>query len=392
MPYSFALPTTSAFSYSCFFSSDSHPSLPLAASKCRGVLRDTLKTHKRLPPAEQATHLPSVLRSLNNYLPFLIAIDQGLDSKISSDQSIDVVLKSTPTFEWRQTLSSNSIPGREKAKLKVNSLEYEIYFTLSSMAYSHTLLSRTSLYPLYNLTTALPNLEQRTLAITTATKHLLTAGSIHDFLAKCSENILEPPPCIDLSQSTFKALASLSLAEATLLAVLKDDPYPAVIAHGRNKCYNEWMIKSPDVRKVRVNLLARLCLAAAEHASNGLSLLNNVTPKAQGKINSELINYIEELRKCSRGKACRFFGIGAELDGQIGTAISWLKAGMRQVGLTSDDITKRGLKKLKKEWEEKREERRIQKESQWGNDAGRLEESRILEFLENKWSKINDLV
>ncbi|POS86347.1 hypothetical protein EPUL_001415 [Erysiphe pulchra] len=388
MPFPFVLPTTRSFSFTPFFSCDSHPSLPLTASIYRGVLRDTLKKHKRLSPAEQEPHLPSVLSSLNNYFPYLFAIDQGLSNQILSGQEVDIVLKSTPTLEWRPTLSDSLLPGRKIPKIKVESLEYEIYFTLSTLAYTYTLLAQASLNPLYFLNAALPSLEQRTHIISTASKHLLSAASIHEYLSKCCEQISVPSPCVDLSQYTFKALAYLALAEATLLAVLKDDPYPAIIAQHRNKCDKEWMIKPPDIPKVRANLFARLCLAAAENASNGLSILSNVFSKGQGKINQDLLKYMEEVKRTSRGKACRFLGIGAELNGQIGTAIAWLQAGMHQLGMSSEDTKMRSLKKLKKDWEEKRMEKR----AQWGIDAGKLEELRILNLLEFKWSKTNNMI
>ena len=41
---------------------------------------------------------------------------------------------------------------------------------------------------------------------------------------------------------------------------------------------------------------------------------------------------------------------------------------------------------------EKREDRRVDKEAAWGADAGKLEETRILEMLDAKWNKINDTV
>ncbi len=266
-------------------------------------MRDALKKHKRLPASEQAPHLASILLSLNNYIPYLLAIDEGLGSHSVVGQEVDVVLKSSPILEWRPTVSESPIPGRESARIKIQSLEYEIYFVLSTLAYTYTLLSRASLHPLYSSATASPTTEQRTLAITTGTKYLLLAGSIHDYLSTRSDQVSSPPPCGDITKSTFRALASLALAEATLLAVLKDDPYPAAVAQDRNKNDKEWMIKAPEIPKVRAHLFARLCLAAAEHAANALSLL-----KGQGKIDADLLKYVGDLRRCGRGKACRFFG------------------------------------------------------------------------------------
>ncbi len=354
-------------------------------------MRDTLKKHKRLPPSEKGPHLASVLLSLNNYIPYLLAIDDGLGSQPIAGGDLDVVLKSTPAMEWRPTISNSHVLGRENGRIKIQSLEYEIYFTLSSLAYTYTLLSRVLLHPLYSSATASPTAEQRTLAITTATKHLLSAASIHNYLSNRSDQVSSAPPCVDITTSTFRALSSLALAEATLLAVLKDDPYPATVAQDRNKNDKEWMIKAPEIPKVRAHLFARLCLAAGEHAANAHSLLSANSGK-QDKIDGDLLSYVEDLRRTGRGKACRFFGIDSELGGQTGAGIAWLQVGMHELGFESKEESKKGLSlsRFKKGWDEKREDRRVEKGSHWGADAGRLEESRVLEMLEKKWSKMND--
>ena len=306
---------------------------------------------------------------------------------------MDIVLKSTPTVEWRPTLSDISIPGREATRLKIQSLEYEIYFVLSTLAYNYTLLSRASLHPLYSSATASPTPEQRTGAINTAMKHLLSAASVHEYLSTRSDQVSTDPPCIDIAKSTFKALTSLAMAEATLLAVLKDDPYPAAVAQDRNKNDKEWMIKAPEIPKVRAHLFARLCLAAAEHAANALSLLK--TGSGKGKIDADLVKYVGDLSRAGRGKACRFFAIDAELGGQTGTAIAWLQAGMHELGMSSkEEGGKKGLSfgRLRKDWTEKKEDKKIEKGAAWGSDAGKMEEIRVLEMLEKKWVKMNDTV
>ncbi|KAH8586604.1 hypothetical protein B0O99DRAFT_60694 [Bisporella sp. PMI_857] len=395
MPFPFNLPTTSAFSFSSYFNSDTHPSLPLSASTYRGVLRDVLKKHKRLPPREQTSNLSAILLSLNNYIPYLLAVDSGLGGQLVAGEELDVVLKTTPALKWRPTLSDNLIPGREAARLKIQSLEYEVYFVLSTFAYTYILLSRASLHPLYSSATASPTAEQRTSAITTATKHLLSAASIHEFLSKRADQIPSDPPSADITKSTFRALSSLALAEATLLAVLKDDPYPAAVAQERNQNDKDWMIKAPDIPKVRAHLFARLCLAAAEHAANASSLLNSAGGKGQGKINPEILRYVDDLRRTGRGKACRFFGIDADLGGQTGAAIAWLQAGLHELGFgMKDEGSRKGLSlgRMKKEWNEKREDKKVEKGAAWGSDAGKYEEARVLEMLEKKWVKENDTV
>lgn len=198
----------------------------------------------------------------------------------------------------------------------------------------------------------------------------------------------------------MRAQSHLALAEATLLAVLKDDPYPAIVAQDRNEKDNEWMYKAPDIPKVRAHLFARLCLAAAEHAAQAHSLCahqGGVTSSAKGggKINDSFIRYLDDLRRTSRAKACRFFGIDKEIGGQTGEAIAWLHAGLQELGVErkENDGKKTGLSgRLKKEWTEKREDRKVEKGLNWGADAGKVEEIRVLEMLEAKWTKQNDTV
>jgi hypothetical protein len=51
-----------------------------------------------------------------------------------------------------------------------------------------------------------------------------------------------------------------------------------------------------------------------------------------------------------------------------------------------------GLGRLKKEWSEKREDKKVERGVNWGTDAGKLEETRVIEMLEAKWTKQNDTV
>lgn len=401
MPYPFILPTTSTFSFSSSFNCESHPSLPLSASTHRGVVRDTLKKHKRLPPTSQAPSLSTVVSSFQTYLPYLFAIDAGLSHRAAHVEEISVILKSAPAIEWRPTLSSNPIPGRESPRVKISSLEYELFFALSTLAAALTLQSRAALHPLYLTTSAPVGTTQRQTAIASATRSLLDAASIYDYLSSRAEALTTSPPVTDISASTVRALRSLALAEATLLAVLKDDPYPAVVAAERNPNDTEWMYKAPDIPKVRAHLFARLCLAAGEHAAQAHALASST-----GRLSSEFVKYLEDLRRTSRAKACRFFGIDAELGGQTGTAIAWLWAGLQELGVerkpdgggrgssksSGGSSSGGGLRGLRKEWSERREDKKVERGLDWGGDAGKLEETRVIEVLEAKWTKQNDTI
>jgi hypothetical protein len=404
MPYPFVLPTTSSFSFSSSFDCESHPSLPLQASTHRGVVRDTLKKHKRLPPTSQAPNLTSVISAIQTYLPYLFAIDAGLSNKPIHGEEVSVILKATPIIEWRPTLSSSHLPGRELARVKIQSLEYELFFVLSTLASAYTLQSRVALQPLYQTTTAPVGTAQRQTAITAASRALLDAASIYDHLCARADALFlsggapPAPPCADISAPTIRALRSLALAEATLLAVLKDDPYPAVVAQARNPNDTEWMYKAPDIPKVRAHLFARLCLAAGDHAAQAQAQAQTQGSTGRGeggggKISEAFVKYLEDLRRTSRARACRFFGIDADLGGQTGPAIAWLHAGLQELGVERKaDGTKGGFRGLRKEWSERREDKKVERGLDWGADAGKLEETRVIEMLEAKWTKQNDTV
>lgn len=168
--------------------------------------------------------------------------------------------------------------------------------------------------------------------------------------------------------------------------MLKDDPYPAAAAAERNAHDTEWMYKAPEMRRVRAHLYARLCLAAAEHAGQALSLC------AAQKMNSDFTAYLDDLQRTARAKACRFFGVDAELGGQTGAAIGWLRAAMQELGVETRKGSSIKFNKLKREWYEKREDKKVEKGGTWGSDAGKLEEIRVVEMLEGKWVKQNDTV
>lgn len=387
MPFAFTLPTTSALSFSSFATSTTHPSLPLAASTHRGVLRGVLKKHKRLPLPSRPSNLSTVSAALDDYLPYLLALDAALCGRTVNGEEIDLVLKEEIFVEWRTTLTT-TIPGREPQRVKGKGLDFEVAFVLHTLACVYTLQARAQLLALYGAIS--PTTEQRTAIIATATKQLLQTSSIYNFLASRSAETDASSAVLETLSQTQGGLAALALAEANLLAVLKDDPYPAVVAQDRNKNDKDWMVKPPEIPKVRAHLFARLCLAAAEHAGKAEAMLS-----ASGRIHEPLIKYVANLKGTSRAKACRFFGIDADLGGGTGLGIAWLNGGKKHLGFsgTQDEGSKmKVLAKFKKDWAERKEDKKIEKGGEWGSDAGRLEEFRVIDMLEQKWNKMNDTV
>ena len=386
MPFPFTLPTTSSVPLNDFLASPSHPSLPLEATTKRSVLKDALKKYKRLPPQSRGSGLSAVQDAVTNYIPYLLALSTGAGCLDVGTERVDVEVLKPLTVEWRTTISA-SIPGREAPRPKLTGLHLEIAFVFSTLAYTYTLLARQQISSLHGSTSS-P--DQRTAAVSAAMKHVLDAYNIHTYLLTIPSisAAKDAPP--DLEPSTISALASLALAEAWLIVVSKDDPYAAAVAEDRDQNNKDWMFKAPTIPKVRAHLYARLCLAAAEHAATASGLLSSA------KIDDDLTKYIADLRRTARGKAARFLAIDADLSSQTGTALAWLRGARNELGFSpeqSASSNRKGFKGLKHTLQEKREDRRAEKgKADWGLDAGRLEEARVVEMLEAKWERENSAV
>lgn len=426
MVYAFTLPTTSHLSFQAFLSSSTHPSLPQAASTVRHALRIALKTHKRLPRGpQQDAHLLTILNALNDYLPYLSALSHGLsgtaigNTNNNSTEEVEITLRAELESEWRATLSSStsglSLKGRPTTKttttgstgrVKGHGIDFEIAFTLTTLGYvlsnlAHSTVVRTLYAP------QTPTPEQRTTAVQTATKYLLQASAVHSYISTFQVTSVVP----DIHPAAQTALSSLALAEATLLAVLKDDSYVATCIQSRNPNDKDWMIRAPEIPKVRAMLFARLCVRAAEYAEQATAGLGTVGADEKVGVEDDLLKYARVLGRVARARACRFFGVDAELAGKVGEGIAWLRAAKGALGLRSgpagvmDGSAKRekGLSKLKREWTERREERKMEKDAGGrergekgeldpGDNAGREEEGRVIEMLESKWVRMNDTV
>ncbi|KAL2697504.1 hypothetical protein AAEP93_011408 [Penicillium crustosum] len=449
MVYAFILPTTSPLSFQSFISSTTHPSLPQSASTARHALRLALKAHKRLPRGpRQDAHLPTVLSALNEYIPFLFAISNGLNDRsvptdtypsafqdgytsggtnLRTGETVDITIRAEIESAWRHTLSTSSAlnfgSGGNKTsgngirtrngRVSGRGIHFELAFTLTTLGYVLSRMARAGVVDvLYASST--PSTEVRTAAVQTATRYLLQASSVHNLLASSTTFAAATVSTVpDLEAGTQSALSSLAMAEATLLAVLKDDAYVAACIQSRNPNDKEWMVHAPSIPKVRALLFARLCVRAAEYAEQaaaGLGAVGSTSGRA-GRVDEDLVRYTGVLARVARARACRFFGVDAELSGKVGEGIAWLRAartplGLRGAGSSQEDATgsggsaKGGLSRLKREWTERREDRRVTKDAggsrsekgplDAGDDAGRNEEGRVLAMLETKWVKMND--
>lgn len=426
MVYPFIFPTTSHLSFQTFISSSTHPSLPQSASTARHALRLALKTHKRLPRGrQQDAHLSTLLTTLTEYLPYLITISHGLSGKpletsAGASEEIEITLRSEIETEWRPTISSSSsisFKSRQStSRVRGRGIDFELAFVLTTLGYTLSHLARSAFLPTFYASTT-PTADQRTTAVQTACKYLLQASAVHSLLASSpafadvtrsvgpSGTTIVP----DLDPAAQAALSSLALAEATLLAVWRDDPFIAACIQARNPNDKEWMVRAPEIPKVRALLFARLCVRAAEYAEQSAAGLGSVGGQKSAGVDDDLVNYARVLGRVARARACRFFGTDAELAGKVGEGIAWLRAAKGVLGLRSTDLagkeessSKGGLSRLKRGWTERREERKMEKDSGSkgkekgelgpGDNAGRDEESRVIEMLEGKWVRMNDTV
>ncbi|EAW14226.1 pH-signaling protein PalC [Aspergillus clavatus NRRL 1] len=432
MVYASDLPTTSHLSFQTFLSSSTHPSLPQAASTARHALRLALKNHKRLPRSPQRdAHLTTVIGAINDYLPYIVAISYGLSgrplgsinpstgSSTGSGEEIEITLRSEIESEWRATLSLTPLSLKSRSKngrVRGQGIDFEIAFVLTTLGYVLSSVARSGvLRTLYAATT--PTTEQRTAAVQNATKYLLQASSVHALLTSspsfAGAGRLPGSAAIvpDLDPATQAALSSLALAEATLIAVLKDDSYVAACIQARNPNDKDWMVRAPEIPKVRALLFARLCVRAAEYAEQAAAGLGSVGAQGKTGIDEDVVKYARALGRVARARACRFFGVDAELAGKIGEGIAWLRAAKGALGLRPSpqgeretlSKSKGGFSRLKKEWAERREDRKMEKdvgsrdrvakgELHPGDDAGRDEEGRVIDMLETKWVRMNDTI
>ena len=217
---------------------------------------------------------------------------------------------------------------------------------------------------------------------------------MHQYIASRNSDSQLPSAALDITNSSQQALSSLALAEATLLSVLLHDPYPAIVMQDRDKSDREWMYKAPEIPKVRAGLFARLAIRSAEYAEKSAALFTSGPDKGKA-VDEALLKYIQSLHAVSRARGCRFFGVESELSGKVGEGIGWLIAGKKILGFKADESNGGKVKimsKMKMDWASKLEDRKVEKGADWGIDAGKIEEARVLDMLLEKWNKANDLV
>ncbi|KAG0131275.1 hypothetical protein HOY82DRAFT_485279 [Tuber indicum] len=390
MPFPYTLPTTSTISYPTYFESPLYPTLPLATSSHRGSLRNALKAHKRLPAASQASNIPFIIKLLESYLAHLLSLYDTLTAGDAFPREGAPRL----TTSWRTVLSARRVAAKEPPRVARPGLSYEIFWSISTLGYAYTLLARSQLQgilapPSSNTTSgSATDATAAANSFNQAAANLFTSASIfqHLLTRPLPPHASSWPP--DLSPQVLSALSSISLSAATLSAVTKQDPYPTylstiAIEKKKQQKGKEWLYNPPaPPAGVRALLIARLCIAASDHAAKALGLLSTAEKTDAGEIGEELLRYADSLQKVSRAKACRFLGIDAEAAGRVGEGISWIR-GAKTILNASGSASSVGSFVG---------DRLRRKDDVWGADAGRVDEEKTLDALEGRWKKLNDSV
>ncbi|KAI5307046.1 hypothetical protein KEM56_005327 [Ascosphaera pollenicola] len=402
MPYLFSLPTPGPLLFQSCLSSPSHPQLPYHATTARHALRVALKRYKKSTRSQRQDELLKARNAAEQYLSWLVVIIEGAGYDIGRESNAarpEIEIHQEIEAEWSAVLFSSRtrlphLPaslkpkasptvagsGRTSGSKRVRhpGFAYELAFTLTTYAFILSNLARSRyLHTLYASRTPAP--AERTASLQSSTRDLQLAASIHAYISTSpffaplnGGNSSGCPPDVQITAQS--GLKSLCLAEATLLSIAKDDGYLFACIQLRNERDTDWMIKAPDIPRVRTLLFARICVRAAELASEAEGAMMAAAAAAAGSSSAD------------------------KSDGIIGRRSS-----------TGHDLgkekekSKLGFRKWKEDWREKREERRLEKgagegeggpESDdalvAGDDAGRMEEVRILEWLSGKWEKLNN--
>ncbi|KAI9731981.1 MAG: hypothetical protein M1834_004432 [Cirrosporium novae-zelandiae] len=393
MPFIITLPTTSHVNLTASHSSATHPSLPLAATHHRSALRLALKQHKRLPPTSRPSHLPTVLSAIEGYLPYLLALEEGLSGRPVAGEEILITLHNEPRIQWRDPLAPQYNPNpTTPRRIKGLGLDLDLIFTLTTLALSYTALSAA----IFISSSSSDSIFQ------TSTKHLLTAASIHTHISTLLTTspfpkYIQTPSVIP---TIHAALSSLALAVSTLFAVAQSDPYPASIIADLSPDDTSYLSSPPEIPKVRALLFVRLCIAASEHAAKAVSLLADIKGVDEG-----IRKYATQVRSLSRARAARMLGVDAERGGKMGEAIGWLDVALNELGATSFSHEKssgpggngKGFSRLKEKMGRSSSSSKVPQStsstpSSTPDPTSKATELLVLRTLHSRWVKINDSV
>lgn len=303
MPLVINLPTIAAVDFGFYFRevSTEGENAITALQDSRAQLRNRLKAFKRANELQKKLQLQELLTLAENYYRELARLQQLLDSK-----AVETIAELATQWTAIPDLLPQTIPsGKHLGKTSIKGLPSELAQTTFLLGLVHFCIGN-----------SFEESPDNTPLLKRHTANLTTSASIF-----CS-----------LSVPAARALAELAHAEATLLAVLPMDPYPSYLSvttaggiikiSAGDHSGKEWLYTPPPKPKgVKALLIARLCIAASDHAIRAGAYIQD--DKGMGKLKK----YSEKLSKEAKAKACRFLGVDAEGSGRAGEGIGWIKAG-----------------------------------------------------------------
>ncbi|KAI5809948.1 hypothetical protein DFH27DRAFT_508858 [Peziza echinospora] len=389
MPFPFTLSTTSTASFANHYTSAAYPSLPLACSTHRGILRDALKAYKRVPASAQGAHIKHITAVTSEYLSYLLHLIDAVRTGDATPIPGAPVLSTS----WRPTLAASSTFGglRQQARKAGEGLQYELFWVLLTLACSHTIQARALLMEFLTVPPSSSgnpvdsqssSSSSSSALLPQATKHLLTSASIFSYMLTLTPPHSSSPTTttslpIDISPPLLSALSLTSLSSATLLAVLKSDPYPTYLALSTSATSKEYLYSAPaPPTGVKALLFSRLCIAASEHAAKAQGAISGIV--REGKVCDEYIRYLDELRRVGRARGCRFLGLDAEAQSRLGEGLGWMK-------LASEILTGE-----EEEQEEESNKKKKKKKSSSMDPCTLHSELQTILALAARWAKTND--
>ncbi|BFZ63648.1 hypothetical protein YB2330_004780 [Saitoella coloradoensis] len=298
-PCIFTLPTTGALSWSSilhFTPPSTSPHLSTTTTH-RARLRDVLKRLKRASPADQDSDLLSVIKVIEEYLPYLFWLARGLkEGWISTREGgggADEV-----RLDWRCTLLDTKVPGKSQPRIEnLPGIDYEILFVLLTYAYAlsnyaSSLLTRPSSPSASSPASASDRRWNQ------AAENYARAAGVFTYLINTTLPSLLPfsTTLPETSPHTLNVLHLTSFASAQHCALLR----------------------AASTGKTSPGVLARLAASSYEHLSAASGALSS-TPS---HLDTDLKKHILTAQKQAKARVLLYMGHESEKRGEMGEAVA----------------------------------------------------------------------
>ncbi|KAI8075326.1 BRO1 domain-containing protein [Gongronella butleri] len=290
MSYQFSLPTTGAVSFGDFFEGGYTSELSDASAQ-RGRLRTVLKGLKK--ESQDARDLTGVINTIDDYLPYLLAIVNCLES--------DELQIKTTAFEtsWRSTLSDHIIhTGSNAPRIIGAGIHYELIFVLLTYAYATSLQGSEYVHAIQQIQA---DSTAPAMTYNKAADALNTAAGIFLYVAdqvipKAQHAKKDAP--VETLRDVAVALSKMTLADAQSVAINK------ALCHGN----------------LSKSLAAKLYLGVAGQYEMAYGLISSVK-----EVTSELKKYLLDGTLFYKAMAKKYLALDAHDNQKMGVAVGFLR-------------------------------------------------------------------